>query len=906
MAVLTQAVLVERLCRSKLLEPDQVRELHALEPAFKEPRQLAQEVIRRDWLTAYQINQIAQGKSNDLIVGDYLILERLGEGGMGQVFKARQLKNLQRTVALKVVRKDYVNNPRVIKRFQREINANGLLSHPNIVHAYDADEINGTLYIAMEFVEGIDLSRLVKKEGPLQVLQACDYIRQAALGLQHAHERGMVHRDIKPANLLVTRPTDKRNSGLLPRPHSVPLPYGRGSDGPRPSNAASNVEYPWGIVKILDMGLARWSDPDTGQSVTHLTQMGTVMGTPDYIAPEQASNSRTSDIRADLYSLGCTLYFLLSGQPPFPEGGLLEKLLQHQQDEPKPVEQVRRASLQAIGSNFGNFGQWRVPGEVCAVLAKLLAKYPKDRVQTPAELAEALAQMPERLTNAPVALSPDGTWAKSTPALIPQTATLALEPNPLAVQSEHEAIVAITPKSARKTPWRWQRRWVAAAIVGGALFAAFVLAQLGKRDRPLAGPPSGTDVKSVLQTEPPEEAQWKKLLHKAQQKRPADLDELRQELVRFRAEYFHGTHAQDVPALLASLPSAFDAMQRDKIDRNQWFDWQPKEVVGVLGEWRWLKTGKNEARYMHSLAVSPDGRWVVSGSPDGMIRAWDVATGSEHKTFAHSRQVFRVAFSPDGRTFATASYDGTSKLFDVRTRTLMYTLDKADREVDKDRLRMITSVAFSPDGTLLATAGFDGVVRLWDPMSGQEKKFPTLAGRASEGSFQGDAGKIMSLAFTPDGKHLIWGGENGQVCSADSRSLFVTKAHVRSGAGMAKTLAVSPDGKTVLLGGGVEGSCRLCAWDGKSLSEKKHLQEHKGYIHEAAFAPDGRHFVTVSEDKTAKLWDAKGGTLVESWELRWPILGVAFAPDGRHFLTANANSTVYVFRVPREDKFAAR
>ncbi len=168
---------------------------------------MAQELIRREWLSPYQVNQLFQDRGGELVLGQYSILERLGEGGMGQVFKACQ-RNLHRIVALKVIRRESLHNPRAIQRFQREIRAAGQLSHPNIVRAYDADEVNGTYFIAMELIDGMDLAKLVHEAGPLQVAQACDYIRQAALGLQHAHECGMVHRDIKPANLLVTRPTE--------------------------------------------------------------------------------------------------------------------------------------------------------------------------------------------------------------------------------------------------------------------------------------------------------------------------------------------------------------------------------------------------------------------------------------------------------------------------------------------------------------------------------------------------------------------------------------------------------------------------------------------------------------------------------------------------------------------------
>src|SRR5262245_36160601 len=203
MANLCSEDFLQALQELPLLEPGQREALEELSFRFADPRQLAQELIRRGWLTPYQVNQLFLGRAECLLLGQYVLLERLGQGGMGQVFKARQL-NLNRIVAVKVIHKKALAHPKVLARFEREIEAVGKLSHPHIVHAFDSDRVDGTYFYVMEYVDGIDLARLVKQSGPLQVAQACDNIRQAALGLQHAHERGMVHRDIKPANLLVS------------------------------------------------------------------------------------------------------------------------------------------------------------------------------------------------------------------------------------------------------------------------------------------------------------------------------------------------------------------------------------------------------------------------------------------------------------------------------------------------------------------------------------------------------------------------------------------------------------------------------------------------------------------------------------------------------------------------------
>jgi formylglycine-generating enzyme required for sulfatase activity/serine/threonine protein kinase len=327
--------LVDALCEYRLLDNMQRGELFHLQAQYTDPRILAKVLLQRGWLTPYQVNQLFRGQGDRLVLGQYVLLERIGEGGMGEVFKARHL-GLDRIDALKVIRKDKLSNAENIRRFQREARAAARLSHPNIVAVYAIDQVGDTHYLAMEYVEGMNLSRFVKTHGPLPVPQACDFISQAAQGLQQAFQRGLIHRDIKPGNLLVSSTH---------------------------------------VIKILDLGLVRLEQLlDDHASPATLTEEGSLMGTPDYIAPEQARDPHAVDTRADIYSLGCTFYHLLTGQPPFPGGTLAQKLIRHQSSSPLGVETLRPD----------------VPPALAAVVRKMLEKDPAQRYQTPLEVAEAL------------------------------------------------------------------------------------------------------------------------------------------------------------------------------------------------------------------------------------------------------------------------------------------------------------------------------------------------------------------------------------------------------------------------------------------------------------------------------------------------------------------------------------
>jgi serine/threonine protein kinase len=418
------------------------------------------------------------------VLGRYELLEPLGAGGMGKVYKARHQK-LGKLVALKLLRGHAHPSPEALARFLREMKAAGRLGHPNIVPAYDAGEVNGIHFFVMEYIEGEDLARLVKRRGPLPVGLACDCVRQAALGLQHAFERGLVHRDIKPHNLLLTRE---------------------------------------GVVKILDMGLARL-DEVRGlhkESITTLTPDGAVIGTADYIAPEQVLNSHTADTRADLYSLGCTLYHLLAGRAPFRGRTTLQKLLWHQMRPPRPVRELRP----------------EVPEGLAAVLDRVMAKDPAQRYQTPAELAQALVpwtqtpvpppppeEMPKQLTprrDASPAKSlpgsptpspaegengatPSGSRSVSAP-IRPEAAAPSAGPAPRSLSARPPQKTAGAPQR-NLLPWAGKDRRVG-ALVGAVLLTAVAVGfAVSRRNSSTVPPPSpgrpGNAPPAVADSTPP-------------------------------------------------------------------------------------------------------------------------------------------------------------------------------------------------------------------------------------------------------------------------------------------------------------------------------------------------------------------------------------------------------------------
>ncbi|MFL5342794.1 MAG: serine/threonine-protein kinase [Gemmataceae bacterium] len=361
MAVETVAAFCDALRAADVTDPVRESELELLAATHTDVRSFARDLISRGLLTLWQVQMIFKNRGPELQLGSYILLELLAEGGMGLVYRARH-RLMGRVVALKVIRCERLSKPEAVRRFQRETQLAAQISHPNIVMAFDANQVDDVHFIAMEFVDGIDLGKLVKQKGPLPLKEACEYVRQAALGLQHAHERGLVHRDIKPSNLLLTMA-----KGEALRASLSGVLSGKGLDKPGSSHTFQ------GVIKILDLGLARLQEAG-GDAANRITLEGLVVGTPDYLAPEQARNSSAVDIRADLYGLGCTLYFLLTGQPPFPEGTPTEKIVQHAMTPVPGVELLRPD----------------VPREVAAILRKLLAKKPEDRYQTPAELAVSL------------------------------------------------------------------------------------------------------------------------------------------------------------------------------------------------------------------------------------------------------------------------------------------------------------------------------------------------------------------------------------------------------------------------------------------------------------------------------------------------------------------------------------
>lgn len=321
---------VKQLEDSGILAGDTLKDFIPPKASPKDAEELARELVRKKKLTKFQAEEVYRGKAKSLVLGNYVLMEKIGAGGMGQVFKARH-RRMDRLVAVKFLPPAMTKDKAAIARFEREVKAAAKISHQNIVAAHDADCANGIHFLVMELVEGSDLSALVKKNGPFPFEKAVNYVLQAAKGLEAAHKKGIVHRDIKPANLLLDNE---------------------------------------GTVKILDMGLARLNGDEDTPTQAELTGTGTVMGTVDYMAPEQALSTKNADARADIYALGCTLHYLLTGKATYGGDTLMAKMLAHREE---PIPSLRAACPD-------------VSEQLDAVFRKMIAKSVQDRYQTTSQV----------------------------------------------------------------------------------------------------------------------------------------------------------------------------------------------------------------------------------------------------------------------------------------------------------------------------------------------------------------------------------------------------------------------------------------------------------------------------------------------------------------------------------------
>jgi serine/threonine protein kinase len=329
--------LLDSLSLSTLLSPEHMESARrAAVEAEGTGLSLLESLVQRGILTPFQAEAVCNGRHAALRIGNYDVLDRVGAGGMGTVFKARH-RRMKRIVALKVLSRNLAGDDTFVQRFQREVEAIARFSHPNIVMAYDADEAEAGHFLVMEFIDGQDLATVIRKQGPLSVAAALNCALQAARGLEYAHGRGIIHRDIKPANLL--------------------------------RDAA-------GTVKITDLGLARFNKQGTAENpeAGSITQAGSILGTVDYMPPEQAMGSAGIDHRADIYSLGATLHFLLTGRPPYQGESFMATMFKH-----------RLAPVPSLTENCPE-----TPPALDAVFRRMMAKEPADRYQTMTEVVGAL------------------------------------------------------------------------------------------------------------------------------------------------------------------------------------------------------------------------------------------------------------------------------------------------------------------------------------------------------------------------------------------------------------------------------------------------------------------------------------------------------------------------------------
>jgi WD40 repeat protein/tetratricopeptide (TPR) repeat protein len=765
------------------------------------------------------------------VLGDYELLEELGRGSMGVVYKAHQ-RSANRLVALKVIRADRLEDvspeqhKEWLERFRTEAQAAARIEHEHVVTVHEVGESAGQLYYSMRYVEGKSLADLLG-DGPLPGRGAAAYLEAVARAVHHAHTCGILHRDLKPRNLLV----DKSE-----RPH------------------------------VADFGLAKCLAL-TGEA--GLTHAGVLLGTPSYVSPEQAQDAAHATAQSDVYSLGATLYAVLTGRPPFQGATVAQTLHQVLHQEPVAPRQLNPA----------------IDRDLETIALKCLHKEPGRRYSSAAALA---ADLRRYLDGRPIQARPVGLVARS---------------------------------------WRWCRRnpavagllaAVAVAVVAGT-GTAWYLAVDALREKGRA------DAKTTEAEDNAERAQAKAQEALDNEKKAQDnAAETRRRIGELCVS--NGVRLADEGDLFGALLWFAEPMVQDAGNPQA----QAMARFRLAAYWRHAPRPTLTQVLFHNGVVrhaefSPDGRWVVTACSDTTARVWEVATGGPVSLpLKHQGAVLHAAFSPDGRRVVTLSRDRNNSLeprvWDAATGQLVSPPLKHQGNV--------LHPAFSPDGCRVVTASRDGSARVWDAATGQPLGPPLIhQDRVVYAAFSPDGRRVVTAsrdgsaqvweaatgqplspplmhqvvyaAFSPDGRRVVTASRDGSARVwevATGQPLSPPLRHQ----GRVSQASFSPDGRQVVTASD-DKTARV--WDAATGQPLCPPLKHQGNVFHATLSPDSHRVVTASADNTARVWEAATGQpLSPPLNHRGPVWDVAFSPDGRRVVTASNDGTVRVWEAATRER----